>query len=85
MQNEFAASKVEMSEEIAARNAAISAAFTEGRFIKNQLRTANGPTTKISDLTTQECTTDQFFHTTCVDVDYDDAQFGETHYSSIPR
>ncbi len=85
MQNEFAASKVEMSAEIAAKNAAIDAAFTEGRFIKNQLRTANGPTTKISDLKTQECTTDQFFHTTCTDVDYDDTQFGETQYSSIPR
>merc|ERR1711907_854556 len=85
MQNEYAASKVEMEATIAAQNAAISAAFTEGRFIKNQLRTANGPTTKISDLKTQECTTDQFFHTSCVEVDYDDEQFGETQYSDIPR
>merc|ERR1711871_556536 len=85
MQNEYAAGKVEMEATIAAQNAAISAAFTEGRFIKNQLRTSNGPTTKISDLKTQECTTDQFFHTSCVDVDYDDEQFGETQYSDIPR
>merc|ERR1711871_1415070 len=62
VQNEFAASKMEMNANIAAQNAAISAAFTEGRVIKNQLRTANGPTTRISDLMTQECTTDQFFH-----------------------
>jgi hypothetical protein len=85
VQNEFAAEKVSMSAKIASKNAAISAAFTEGRFIKNQLRTANGPTTKISDLKTQECTTDQFFHTTCVDVDYDDSEFGETQYSDTPR
>merc|ERR1711959_779894 len=52
-----------------------SDAFTEGRFIKNQLRTANGPTTKISDLKTQSCTTDQFLHTTCSDVDYADGDF----------
>lgn len=85
LQNEFASARVEMNAEIAAKNAEIEAAFTEGRFIKNQLRTANGPTTRISDLKTQECTTDQFFHTSCVDVDYDDADFGETQYSSIPR
>ena len=85
VQNRLASSKLSTSNLVATKDALIAAAFTEGRFIKNQLRTANGPTTKISDLKQQECTTDQFFHTTCVEVDYDDTKFGETEYSSTPR
>ena len=60
---------------IASSNLAIEDNFREGRFIKNQLRTANGPRTLVSDLKTQSCTTDQFFNTKCVDVDYNDADF----------
>lgn len=39
--------------------------FNQARFIKNQLRTANGPRVKIADLKTETCTTDKFFKTTC--------------------
>merc|ERR1711990_311559 len=62
-------------QKIAEKNQAIEDNFREGRLIKNQLRTANGPRTEVSDLKTQSCTTDQFFNTKCTDVDYDDAEF----------
>jgi len=39
--------------------------FKQARFIKNQLKTANGPRVKVADLKTETCTTDQFFKTTC--------------------
>ena len=86
VQNRHAASKLDVKAKMDNQNAAISDAFTEGRFIKNQLRTANGPTTKISDLKTQSCTTDQFLHTTCSDVDYADGDFDSSAgYGDVPR
>lgn len=78
MQNDLAAAKKVVEDKIAAKTAVIAEAFMEGRFIKNQLRTMNGPRTAVSDLKTQECTTDQFFGTKCTDVDYDDDQFART-------
>ena len=50
----------------------------EGRFIKNQLRTSNGPRTLVSDLKTTSCSTDQFYGTECVEEDFDDALFTTT-------
>ena len=78
VQNDLAAAKKVVEDKIAAKTAVIAEAFMEGRFIKNQLRTMNGPRTAVSDLKTQECTTDQFFGTKCTDVDYDDDQFART-------
>jgi hypothetical protein len=74
-QNANDAALLVAKEKIAEKNSAIEDNFREGRFIKNQLRTANGPRTMVSDLKTQSCTTDQFFNTKCVDVDYNDADF----------
>ena len=75
VQNANDAALLIAQQKIAAHNQAIEDNFREGRFIKNQLRTANGPRTAVSDLKTQSCTTDQFFNTRCTDVDYDDADF----------
>jgi len=75
VQNANDAALLVAQQKIAAQNQAIEDNFREGRFIKNQLRTANGPRTAVSDLKTQSCTTDQFFNTKCTDVDYDDADF----------
>jgi hypothetical protein len=71
VQNANDAALLVAQQKIAAQNQAIEDNFREGRFIKNQLRTANGPRTAISDLKTQSCTTDQFFNTICSDVEYD--------------
>merc|ERR1712159_571046 len=75
VQNANDAALLVAQQKIAAQNQAIEDNFREGRFIKNQLRTANGPRTAVSDLKTQSCTTDQFFNTKCTDIDYDDADF----------
>ena len=75
VQNANDAALLAVQQQIAEKNAAIQDNFREGRFIKNQLRTANGPRTAVDDLTTQSCTTDQFFGTSCEDVDYADADF----------
>lgn len=75
VQNANDAALLVAQQKIAEKNQAIEDNFREGRFIKNQLRTANGPRTEVSDLKTQSCTTDQFFNTKCTDVDYDDAAF----------
>merc|ERR1711871_800133 len=75
IQNANGAALLVAQQKIAAQNQAIEDNFREGRFIKNQLRTANGPRTAVSDLKTQSCTTDQFFNTKCTDIDYDDADF----------
>merc|ERR1712054_273351 len=75
VQNANDAALLVAQQKIAEQNQAIQDNFREGRFIKNQLRTANGPRTAVSDLKTQSCTTDQFFNTKCTDIDYDDADF----------
>merc|ERR1719198_2777152 len=75
VQNDLAAARKVVEDKMAAKTAVIAEAFMEGRFIKNQLRTMNGPRTQVSDLKTKSCTTDQFFGTTCTDVDYDDTLF----------
>lgn len=67
VQNELTAAKKVVEDKLAAKAAVIAEAFMEGRFIKNQLRTMNGPRTPVSELKTQSCTTDQFFGTTCTD------------------
>ena len=49
MQNDLAAAKKVVADNMATRTAQIAESFMEGRFIKNQLRTANGPRVSLPD------------------------------------
>jgi len=88
MQNRLDKDYHAMKTKNAAWATAINAQHTQGRFIKNQLRTANGPRTKIADLKTESCTTDQFFRTTCTKTDASSSfttSASTSSYTSIPR
>ena len=78
MQNDLAAAKKGVADLKDTYTTKIAEAFAEGRFIKNQLRTSNGPRTLVSDLKTTSCSTDQFYGTECVEEDFDDTLFTTT-------
>jgi hypothetical protein len=75
VQNRFDQARVAVGARKAAQQKKIDDAFSQGRFIKNQLRTANGPRTQVSDIKTKSCTNDQFFGTNCVEQQYDASLF----------
>jgi hypothetical protein len=75
VQNRFDQARVAVGARKAAQQKKIDDAFSQGRFIKNQLRTANGPRTQVSDIKTKSCTNDQFFGTNCQEQQYDTSLF----------
>jgi hypothetical protein len=87
VQNRHAADKVRVDQLTKTKKASIDAAFKTGRFIKNQLRTANGPRTPINKLKTSDCSNDQFFHVDCESNNLAAGTFktSDTTYDTIPR
>ena len=65
VQNRHAADKVASGELFVERAAQINSAFQKGRFIKDQLRTANGPRIATEELKSEMCSSDSFFRTSC--------------------
>ena len=65
MQNTLDTKRRDVHKANALKQDKLNEVFKESAFILNQLKTANGPRVAISELETEECTTDQFYHTTC--------------------
>ena len=68
MQNELDAKRLEHFQNMAVRHDEWVEIKQRNDFKLNQLRTANGPLVSIDDLEERECTQDDMFRTSCVDV-----------------
>merc|ERR1711871_564561 len=69
VQNRLDAARAATATLKASRQAEVNQALADNQFVLNQLLLSNGPTVKISDLTTESCTTNQFNEVECVQVD----------------
>jgi len=89
VQNRHDAARAATAALKATRQAEVEQALADNQFVLNQVTLSNGPPVRISDLTTESCTTNRFHEVECVQVD-NSASFQSdaasvTDAESIPR
>jgi hypothetical protein len=82
MQNELDAKRLQHFQNMAVRHDEWVEIKEKNDFKLNQLRTANGPLVNIDDLEERECTQDDMFRTSCVDVQSSTAFVTQPGYTS---
>jgi len=82
MQNELDAKRLQHFQNMAVRHDEWVEIKQRNDFKLNQLRTANGPLVNIDDLEERECTQDDMFRTSCMDVPADSEFVEQPGYMS---